>query len=496
MNDTAQAMKGLAEMLLPMLQEVQTEKFGRGYGSAWSAGLKHDAGTTPQSSGYSHGPGGNLTYPGVDPLVFSAMIGAKGLLAQLPAVPSVHTNPVYEIITGVRDRTGDEKDGVCDNAPVAGLMKTCKTTSVFGRYENSTPILEVNRLGARVDRADPMDLTMVGSPIAQTGIFGRGPGNPDTPAQILQQEVARKFWELGIAFHRQLSLQLWAGNPANNSAGGGYKEMTSFPLLVNDGYVDAETGVACAAVDSTIEDFGGARIDQDGTSIVALLSYLYYIKKDLAMRSGVDPVRFVFAMRPELFWELTALWPCSYLTYQCQVTGNQRVNINAADQVRMRDEMRAGMYLLINGDRVEVVTDDGIPFTTNTNDATVTSGCFESDIYLIPMSIQGGRAVTFLEYFDFGNPDIAAALAGQNMILGRVEGAFITFPRQTNQCIQWQSKIEPRLVMRTPWLAARLQNVEYCPTLNPRQPFPTDPYFVNGGDVSRQGPSLYNQWQQ
>ena len=65
------------------------------------------------------------------------------------------------------------------------------------------------------------------------------------------------------------------------------------------------------------------------------------------------------------------------------------------------------------------------------------------------------------------------------MILGRIEGAFLSWPRQTNQCVVWQTKVEPRLVLRTPWLAARLQNVVYCPTQHVRESFPADPYHVD-----------------
>lgn len=492
MVQQADALQQLAEVLLPALRVAGRKEYG--YGEGIGLGAKHDSAGSPITSGYIHGPGGSLSYPGVDPLVFSAEVGNMGILAELPTRASVETNPIYEVLTGFRDRTGSEKSGVCDDAPVAGFSKFGKITSVFGRYENSTPELELNRIGQRVNRGDPMDLRLFNSPIAQSGLFAQGPGNPTNPAAILQSEIAMKFKELGVAFHRQLSVQLWTGNPSTgNTAGGGYKELTSFPLLINDGYIDAEVGTALPSVDSTIVDYNNGRIDLDGTRIVHFITWLYHVKKDRAMRAQMPTVRWTLAMRPEMFWALTEVWPCAYLTYQCQVVGNQRVNINAADQIALRDAMRAGSYLLINGDRVEVVQDDGIPFQSNTTQTGVTSGCFRSNIYLIPMSA-GTQALTFLEYMDYGNADMSRALEGTNLVLAKVEGAFLTWPRQNNQCVQWQSKIEPRLVMRTPWLAGRIDNVQYCPAINPAQPFPDDPYHVNGGVSSRQGPSLYNQW--
>ncbi|HLE04563.1 MAG TPA: hypothetical protein VI729_08145 [Anaerolineales bacterium] len=483
----ANPMDALAEALYPVLEQMRGRQYGTGY--------KHDASGTPQVAGYTHGPGGVLSFPGVDPDVFHTIVGNKGILGQIPTKGSLYTNPTYYTITGVQGTSGSEKNYVCADAPTAGLMKACLLTSVFGRYERATPELEINRLGALVDRADPMDLRLWGSPIHTSGPFASPPHSPANPADLLRNEVSRKFWELNVAMHRLLNQQLWTGNPVNNTGGGGYKELTGLQLLVNTGYNDAETAQACPSLDSDLKNFNYRRIDAagNGTLLVDAISTMYHFVKDLADRTGMMPVRWVFAMRAELFWEITKVWPCSYLTYRCQVTGNEQVQINAADQVRFRDEMRAGSYLLIDGERVEVVLDDGIPEATNTTNANVTSGCFASDIYLLPMSVIGGQSSLYLEYFEYSNPSITDALG--NLVLGRIEGAFLVWPRQTNQCVVWQEKIEPRLVLRTPWLAGRLQNVQYCPLQHTREPFPTDPYFVDGGRISRSGPSFADIWE-
>lgn len=475
----------LAAALAPVMEQQKARAFGIGY--------KHDTPAgNPITVGYSHGPGGRLTFPGVDPTLFNAAMGANSIIDQIPAVPSLYTNPTYMTITGVTDDTGSEKVEVCDDAPVAGLMKGCLVTSVFGRYERATPELELNRLGQRNDRADPLDLTLVGSPFAVNGPFA-SQSNPTAPGDVLINEVSRKFWERNVSFHRLLARQIWAGTPANNTGGGGYKEMTGFSVLVNTGYVDAESNVACPAMDSYLSNFNYGSISTSGSDAVAAVTNLYYQVKTRATMMGLDPVRWTFAMRSQMFYELSAVWPCAYLSYRCNPSTGATEFIDAQDAVRFRDEMRAGRYLLIDGERVSVALDDGIAETTNTNNANVPSGCFASDIYLIPMSVAGGRSVTYMEYFQYSNPSIQEALG--NMVLGRIEGAFLTWPRQTNQCITWQSKIEPRLVMRTPWLAARLQNVIYCPIQHVRESFPDDPYFVNGGGTSRPGPSLYSLWQ-
>jgi hypothetical protein len=456
-------------------------------------GFKHDASGTPIAVGYSHGPGGNFSFPGVDNQVFHTVVGNIGILGRLPASPSVQTDPTYAVLTGVQDVSGTEKDGVCDDARTAGLIKNCIITSPFGRYELATAELELNRLGQVNDRADPMDLALVGSPIHQSGIFASGARKPATPANLLRNEVAAKFWELNIGMHRLISQQLWIGDPANNAAGGGYKEITSFSQLINTGYVDVQSNAACPSVDSDLKDFGCTNLEDDTDRLIEMLSNIIRTRRDLAFRTGVSPVRFLLAMRPELFWVLTSVYACSYLTYRCQVTGQERVVVEGSEQVAFRDAMRTGRYLLVDGERIEVVLDDGIAVDTPTTNSSVTEGCQCSDIYLIPMSVMGGRAVTFLEYMDYGNPAISQALG--NLVLARREGAFLTWPRQTNQCVVWQTKTEPRLVMRTPWLAGRIQNIEYCPTQNARTPFPDDPYNIDGGAVNRPGPSHYALWQ-
>lgn len=499
MTTATELLDALATLLGPQMAKQNASRYA--YGGGFGYGYKHDVagGSSGLTQGYSHGPGGLLTFPGVDPAVFNASMGIRSALASLPTMPSLYTDPTYFTVTGVTGDTGDEKNEVCDDAPVAGLMKGCLTHSVFGRYERSTAELEINRLGQRVDRADPLDLTLVNSPMANAGLWGAGPFNPNNPADVLTNEVSRKFWERNVSIHRLLTQQLWRGNPANNASypGGGYKEMTSFPVLVRTGYIDAETNVACPAMDSYISNFNYGRVDAGDSSIVASLTNIFHQLKFRADRGSVNPVRWVIFMRHSLFYELTSIWPCSYLSYRCAVSPGMVAPmqgvIDAQQAVEMRDAMRAGSYLLIDGERYEVVTDDGIlELSGNDSGGNFPAGCFSSDIYVIPMSVVGGRAVTYMEYFQYQNPSIESALG--NMILGRIEGAFITWPRQTNLCVQWQSKIEPRLVMRTPWLAGRLQNVAYCPIEHERDVFPNDPYFADGGKTTRVGTSLYDLW--
>ena len=433
-----------------------------------------------------------MRYPGVDPDVFHNIVGAKGIIGQLPVRASVDTNPLFSVITGVSDDTGAEKTEVCDDAPVAGILSACRLSSVFGRYERQTAQIEINRLGQRVDRADPMDLRLIGSPIANSGLFMSGPADPTVPSNLLQNEMAARMFELSVSLHRLLSRQLWTGNPANNN-GDAYREITSFPILINTGHADVITNTTCPSVDSDVKDFNFQTVAAAGSALVEALTYMYRFVRELAIRTGVTPVRWVFVMRPELFYEISAVWPCAYLTYRCTFDSDAaRLIVDGAEQSRMRDEMRAGSYLLIDGERIEVVPDDGIDILTSTTSSSVPEGSFSSDIFLVPMSILGGRAVTYLEHMDFGNPSIRSAIDLMEAGAFVVEGPWITTQKRRNWCIQMQTKIEPRLILRTPWLAGRLQNVVATNFQMPRSPFPDDPYFVgNDGVTDSPGPSYF-----
>lgn len=487
-------LENFAAALAPLLERQKARQYGIGF--------KHDSPGDPRETGYLHGPGGVLSMPGVDPVMFHTIAGNASILGQIPAVASTTMYPTFQTLTGVGDDEGEEKDDVCDDAMVAGLLSGCILTSVFGRYERATPEIELNRLGQRNDRNDPMDLQLIGSPIASSGIFNSGTQSAQAPGDVLTNEISALFWERNISLWRQASRQVWVGNPANNSAGGGYKEMTGLSLLVNTGHKDAYTNASCPAMDSLITSFGYQNLAGASSNIVDKFVTVYHQLYRKAELTGILPVRWVVAMRSQMFYELTAVWPCSYLSYRCTTSpgvagSNLNVNVDANEAIRFRDEMRAGRYLMVDGVRLDVVLDDGIPeLTGNDSGGHFPNGCYSSDIYFIPMSVVGGRQVTYMEYFDYTNPSLRAAL-GDGMTIGRVEGAFLTTMRQKNWCVVWQTKFEPRLIMRTPWLAARIQNVVYCAEIHEPTAFPGDPYFTDpGGEDSRPGPSLYSLWAQ
>jgi len=451
---------------------------------------------TPSTAALLHGAGGLLTTAGVDQALFATVIRPEGILANLPWYATEFTNPLFSIITGVRADTGSERSTVCGDCVTAGIKKVCTQTAVFGKYCRETREFNVNTLGARLNRSDPDDLRLVNP------IFS---GNKLTPSigglNPLANDIAQAFVEVAISFERLLARQLWIGNPANNN-GTAYMEFPGMEILVGTGKIDALDATSCPSVDSDVKDYNYQDVCSGSPSIVETLTYLYrYLKKN-AVKMGMDPVDFKFVMREELFYELTSCWPCSYISNRCSSNpdGNNQMNMaEAAEGIRMRDAMRNGRYLLVDGSQVPVLLDDGIPEDTNTNNAQLQPGEFSSDIFLLPFSAMGGRVPTL--YGEFFNYNIGQSwlrqapggLAADHYFASDGGMYSWTFSR-LNNCLLWLAEIQPRIILRTPYLAGRLNNVKYSPLQHTREPFPTDGYFVDGGRVSTSTPSYYSEW--
>ena len=458
-----------------------------------SGRLKHDSPGAPPATGYAHGQAGTFRWPGVDPDVYSTIVGTRpGIMNLMPLSGSLLSDPLYELYTGITDTSGDNAADDCDDGPVAGVSKSGKLTAPFGKFKMSTRELKLDRMALHLDRADPFDLQMVGNPIGDNPFEGLG---MNAPNDVLQSEMSMAFYERMVSMHRLISKKVYDGNPQNN-VGEAYKEFAGFDLLINTGHVDAVTGTVLPSVDSDIKDFNYAKVEDNGEDLVTFVSEMYRFLLNNAETMGFMPVSWRIVMRRSLWIQLTEVWPCSYFLGGCtEAEAGKAINLDAGDRRDLRDQMRDGRFLLIDGDRVPVVIDDGITEDTTTTNANLTEGCFSSDIYFIPMTVLGGRTVTFWEYQQYQNNDVQRALGrlGGDVIVTD-GGQFLDFARRTNLCVQWEMQFSPRIIMRTPWLAGRIQNVQYCPMQHERESFPEDPYFVDGGLTETSGVSYQSLW--
>lgn len=453
------------------------------------ARFKHDIPnlTTPTTN-LMHGPGGIFGAAGLERDVFSTRIKPRGLMSVLPAHPSVDMNPVVPYLTGITaDASSSEKSAVCDPPIVAGNLKSCFQGSAFGRVERKTAPLELNQIGQRVNRGEFYDLRIVNDPLLNDS-FGM-PSVPLNFQQVLAREVLARFLTVGASFENSLGTMVWAGNPANNTLGGGYMEFNGLQRLITTGIRDILTNALCPSLDSDVKNFNYLPLETNANAIFAALTMIYRFVRHNAIGMGFMPVQWAWVMREELFNQLVDVWPCAYNTYQCTTASASNPNFtDGAAMKAMADEMRAGLTLKIDGVTLPVIIDDFIPEQTNVNNGNVPAGNWASDIYLLPLTVIGGREVTYFEHFDYDQANgvldaIADGRLGPSTYTSD-GGRFLWTTEQTLWCFDWAAKIEPRLRLLTPHLAGRLQNVMYHPLQHFRTPQPGSAYFANGGNTS------------
>jgi hypothetical protein len=458
--------------------------------------------TTPTTA-YGHGVGGLFSDPALERPLFSAMmLPRQGLLSRLPTRENRFANPLYGIVTGVSATTdtatpAEATMGPCDDPPVAGLMKLCEQTIYFGRQSRMTRVFELDRMGLLSNRGEHLDFQLMNNPLGVGNTGSQAPTIPGMGANAaLNSEVGKALFEFGTAWSRDFAAEVYTGNPSNNAPAGGRKYFRGFDLLINTGYKDAITGVACTAADSIVRSAGNINISSDVTGARTVYRNITDIFRNLqfnARNMGFASVKWVIAMRATLFYELTEVWPIVYATTRGLAFTSAGTPINSSFESlnAMRDNMRGdlygqtGQYLTIDGQQVEVVLDDSIAETN------VGSGTYSSAIYFVPLTANGAE-VCSLEYLPYtGDHSFMEAAAAFNV------GAFYNtsdngrfawhFKPPTNFCVQFLAKTEPRIVLRTPYLAARYTTIRYTPVSHERDWNPSGTYYQEGGVTNYNG---------
>lgn len=484
--------------LLDQLAAELGSRLGLAGGASYKA-LPSGVPSTP----YMHGPGGLFGVEGLERDVISTRVHPRGIASSLPARGTTMMHPLFPYITGFTTPTGTNANGVCDDPKTAGPIKNCFQTADFGRYSFQTRELELDRVGQQVNRGEFFDLNLVNDPLVSSLSGLLTPASASGARFKMAREMLVRMVEVGVDFQDTLLRQVYTGNPANNTAGGGYQEFPGLDILIGTNKVDAKTGAPCPSLHSDIKNFNYARIEANGGSdIVNVLTYMMRMLQWNADRMNFGGVQWGIVMRPALFNELTAVWPCAYMTYRCEVQTNTQTQlvVNSNDQLAMRDAMRNGKFLKIDGVDYPVILDDGIVEENRADTASIAATCFASDIYIVPLTIRNGTmAATFWEYLDYSSDNGAMQAArdgGWADSFFWTDGGKYLWHRKPpiNWCVQMLAKIEPRLILLTPHLAGRVLNIQYCPLQHERDSIMGDDYFVDGGVQARTAGKLYSDW--
>lgn len=446
-----------------------------------------------------HGLTGLFSTSGLDRDVISAHVRPHGIGEVLPLFPTVEEDPRYGALTGVSDDIGSEPAAPCDNAPT-GYIKACNLTAQFGRIARDTETIDMDQVGLKINRGDFTDLMLHGFRLGGEVSSGMYPSGLN-PADILNVVVASQMVSVGERLYRKLMVQNWQGSPANNNAGGGYKEYPGLDAQIAIGQKDADSGTTCPALDSDVKDFNFSAVTTgSGNTIVTYLSMLLFYLENLAEDTGVAPVRFAIVMRPHLFHELTAVWPIVYNTDKVAAIlgstgGNVSVSIDGRQNVQDRDAMRTGKYLVVNGKQYQVVTDPGIFEATNITSGSVPAGSYASSIYVVPLTINGNFPVTYRQHKNYRAmwaPELPYLRGAQRFWTD--DGVFSWAFDDNKWCIALSAKTEQRIVLRTPQLAGRVDNILYSPLQHLREFDADNPYYANGGVSLRSVPAKNAVW--
>lgn len=437
-----------------------------------------------------HGVGSLFGSQSVERDVITAHIRPRGIGGALPTFGTVFEQPYFASLTGVTDDIGSEPVNPCDDAP-SGYIKGCNLSARFGRVAKDSQTIEINKVMLRRNRGDFTDLLLRGRLLGEDNLSPSGLNEQRILDIVTQSEMV----QMGVRMERSLSRMIWQGNPANDTAGGGYKEFPGLDRQVATGQVDAETGTACPALDSDVKSFNYNAVDGSSPSIVTYMSALEFYLRSNAENMGLDPVEWVWVMRPELWQELSAVWPCQYLTHRCvDSAGGQAVVLNDETNVRLRDAMRNGMFIDVNGRRYPVITDVGIFEHNNVNNGNLGLGQYASSIFFLPMTITGGFPVLYWEHVDYSQAATDMGLLRGTEEFWTDDGRWFWAVEYIKWCLKLSVKIEPRIVLRTPQLAGRIDSVRYEPLQHIRSPFPDSEYFQDGGVSVRPDETVNAVW--
>lgn len=426
---------------------------------------------------------GIFSAPGVRPQRFAAIERPFSFLDAVTMVRSEYTQQILEIVTAQLASSGTNATGFCGNPPTVGGLATCAQAYTWGDYYVKTNLEALPLIGQLRSRAD-----------VPGQILNQGPQNnpliPDIMFQMTdtRSALAYELFRIGVDLGRTMEKVAILGTATtqNSTYIGWTTQFAGLDGQIKTGYTDALApgNPTCPAVDSTVmtfnADIAGTGVGT-GVEIVRSLTSLYRGLKTKAMRVGMPETRHVIVMRMELFQPLTEYWACNYSTYACAGTTSAP---NMRDGMRIQ-ELRIGMwqgqYLLIDGTQVPVVFSDGLPWDGVSNNK------WNSDIYIVPISWNGVPLLT-LEYFPLDNPYTTefAGFAGSNLTRTINNGMYLVGNRNTGLCFEYHFAARFRLILQTPFLAGRLNDVQATYLDNSGNAYPTgESLFAGGGSTFR-----------
>lgn len=452
-----------------------------------AAVFKNTPASTTLTAPTLHGPfhGNTAQYgifsgAGVRPQRYTTLARPWSLVSILGVNRSEYTKEILEVMTGVTAASGTNATGFCGNPPTVGQGKVCQQIYQFGKYYIKTDLNAIPEIGQLRDRADiPAELLNAGPA-----------GNPLVPDLMYRMvntrsQLGYELWRIGVEFERTLDLVLVQGDAtlaSTNTHHGYIAEFTGLDSQIKTGYTDAVTGLTCPAMDSVVETFSAnvnTTRSSDSQNIVQVLEDIFYALKQRAEKMGMQGVQWAIVCRQELFRSFVNQYICQYNNYSCAGAAGTPWNSDAAGMNAMRQDMLSNMFIPVMGENYPVVFTEGLAQTTPL------ANTFQSDMLIVPVS-WAGIPLTRLEYFPMDNQYLTefADFQGEAPIALN-SGMWLAANRNTGLCKEYHFANKFRLILETPWLAGRLDDMNYTFGAQIRNAIPTASFYQDGGATYR-----------
>lgn len=439
--------------------------------------FKHNPDGSVPANNPVHGPGGLFSgEPGARPGMYSAIVQPRTFLSGLPIVASEYENEIIEILTAQSATTGANPTDWCGTPVTPGDLYKCAVTRRFGKLYVGGKKVQVPEIGKLNNRADQ-----------ERQILNYANGNdPLVPDLLrangvnLRSESAKQLFEIGIAARRAIAPVTIDGNNTVAAASaelGWIREFDGLSRLITTGITDT-SGATCPAADSLIitwDDAASATVG--GANIVETIHDMFYSRAQLAADTGFENVEWEFVGDKRLFRQLVFLFACTYANARCTdgAAGTPLGREAAAVEARQQ-EMARGQYLLIDG--------QPIPFRfTPGTEVTQSGATFTGDLFLLPIRWTGGP-LTYIEYFPMNNNMIQAWNGLANTTGRQVinDGLYMLAVRSDGFCDQLLAASQMRLMLDVPFLAARIDGINFASYVGYRDFDPANTtYFYSGG---------------
>jgi len=423
-----------------------------------------------------HGSNSLLNTPGYRPDMYSAAPAMETFATVLPLFPSEYENEQIEIFTGETANEGTNPTSWCDNPMKPGFLKTCKQSSSFGDIYAETKAIEFMTSVLRKNRAD-MDRTLINDTFVTHKFM------PDIVNETnINTPAGKEMRELGDALNISFAQCNVRGSTANE--GGAAlpflkKEWNGLDQLIKTGYEDVDASVACPAADSFVSDYGNGTLDGDFYAHMADLMRTVRMQGESLFMRGVQ---YMLVTHPYAIHPLMDTVACNWASTRCNATDLTQGRVDIRDTRTLLTALQTNQVIPFEGnDFVPIMGDWGVA-----NSYNAATNVWTSDIYCVPIS-WNGRALTYMEFAQLTN-ERARSITSRSLNLDVTNGGMYAVAENlTNSpgCVSWQVMAMMRMIMRTPFLAWRIDDFNFTSNTPATSPIIGDQYHRNGGQYIR-----------